>query len=94
MNGSHNFYKDGESFMTLEDNGIISAVDTEPSAWHIVVNTSNAIETSYEQLGRVNADGSCELNWDLIEKTAAKWQPYGDVWSAFAKLLLAARDGT
>lgn len=40
-------------------------------------------------LCKINAGGSTEYNWPLIEETAAKWQPYDtDLIRCMAKLLL------
>lgn len=44
------------------------------------------------ELARINADGTCQYDWPLIEATAAKWEPFcTDYAIGLSKLLMGIR---
>ncbi len=46
-----------------------------------------------DTMAKVDADGTCTIDWNLVESKAAKWNPFcGDAVAAVADLLLAARE--
>ena len=51
-----------------------------------------SVQIGAAEFARVNADGTCWVDWEACEKASAGWAPHGQVYQALAKLLLHARD--
>ena len=64
------------------DDIIEYSINVEESELHMVVSSPHS------EYARINADGSCWIDWDECKKAAQVWDEEKVVHSAFAKLLL------
>jgi hypothetical protein len=64
------------------DDIIEYSISVEESELHMVVSSPHS------EYARINADGSCWIDWDECRKAAQVWDEKKVVHSAFAKLLL------
>ena len=64
------------------DDIIEYSISVEESELHMVVSRPHS------EYARINADGSCWIDWDECRKAAQVWDEKKIVNSAFAKLLL------
>lgn len=50
-----------------------------------------SVQADATEFARVNADGTCFIDWEKCEKIASEWEPHGEMYQAIAKLLIHAR---